>query len=444
MTSLVAYNPEVEARAGDPRREIVTGAAIAFFFFVVLLGAAALIPLNAGVHAQGSIAVLGNRQAVQHKEGGIVRAIHVREGDHVRAGQVLIELAAPELQAEERSLTSDYLSLLAARARLLAERSGQRYFAPPPEFATLPASDRELAQQALDLQRSQKRARASSLSAQQSVWRQRSLELGEQQSGYARQRASLREQQRLIADELESLKQLQQKGFASTNRIRALERSEAELKAQEAQMVAEYARAGEGMGESRMQSLTLTRSTIEQIAADLRDTQARLSEVVPKLVAAREQLQHALVRAPATGRVVGLAVFTVGGVVAPGQTLMEVVPEDKMLVVQAQVQPNDADDVYAGQAAQIRFASERNRSLPFLNGRVRTISADSFTDEETGRSYFVAEIAVPPAELKQIRELLGRDELRPGLPVEAVLAVRKRTALQYLIEPLTGAVLRRD
>lgn len=444
MTSLVAYSPEVEARAGDPRREIVTGAAIAFFFFVVLLGAAALIPLNAGVHAQGSIAVLGNRQAVQHKEGGIVRAIHVRDGDHVRAGQVLIELAAPELQAEERSLTSDYLSLLAARARLLAERSGQRHFAPPSEFATLPAADRELAEQALDLQRSQIRARSSSLSAQQSVWRQRSLELGEQQSGYAQQRASLREQQRLIADELQSLKKLQQKGFASTNRIRALERSEAELKAQEAQMVAEYARAGEGMGESRMQSLTLTRSTIEQIAADLRDTQAKLSEVVPKLVAAREQLQHALVRAPATGRVVGLAVFTVGGVVAPGQTLMEVVPEDKMLVVQAQVQPNDADDVYAGQAAQIRFASERNRSLPFLNGRVRTISADSFTDEETGRSYFVAEIAVPPAELKQVRDLLGRDELRPGLPVEAVLAVRKRTALQYLIEPLTGAVLQRD
>jgi HlyD family secretion protein len=438
MTSLVAYTSEAEVREGDPRREIITGAAIAFFFFVVLLGAAALIPLNAGVHAQGSVAVLGNRQAVQHKEGGIVTAIHVREGDHVRAGQVLIELAAPELKAEERSLTSEYLSLLAGRARLLAERAGQRDFAPPPEFAALPPSDRELAQQALELQRSQMRARASSLTAQQSVWHQRSLELGEQQTGYARQRASLQEQQRLIADELQSLKQLQQKGFASTNRIRALERAEAEIKAQEARMVAEHARAGEGMGEARMQSLTLTRTIIEQIATDLRDTQAKLSEVVPKLVAAREQLQHSLVRAPATGRVVGLSVFTVGGVAAPAQTLMEVVPEDKMLVVQAQVQPNDADDVYPGQPAQIRFASERNRSLPLLDGRVRTISADSFTDEESGHSYFRAEIEVPPAELDQVRDRLGRSELRPGLPVEAILAVRKRTALQYLIEPLSG------
>ncbi len=440
MTALITYTPEAEARVGDPRREIVTGAAIAFVFFIVLLGAAALIPLNAGVHAEGAIAVLGNRQAVQHKEGGIVTALHVRDGDHVHAGQVLIELATPELRAEERSLTSDYLSLLAQRARLLAERAGESDFAPPPEFASLPPADRELAAQVMQLQRAQMRAHGSSLAAQQSVWRQRSLELGEQQSGYSKQRASLQEQQRLIAEELASLRQLQQKGFASLNRIRALERAEADLKSQEAQMVAEYARAGEGMGETRMQSLTLTRSNIEQIASDLRDTQAKLSETVPKLIASREKLQRSMVRSPATGRVVGLTAFTVGGVVTPGQTLMEVVPEGKMLVVQTQVQPNDADDVFPGQPARIRFRSQRDSSLPLLDGRVRTISADSFTNEETGRSYFRAEIEVPPSEMEQVRDLLGRGELRPGLPVEAILAVRKRTALQYLLEPLVGTV----
>jgi HlyD family secretion protein len=440
MTALIAYTPEAEARAGDPKREIATGAAIAIFFFVILLGAAAFIPLNAGVHAEGAIAVLGNRQTVQHKEGGIVTAIRIREGDHVRAGQILIELATPELRAEERSLTSDYLSLLAERARLLAERAGQRDFAPPPEFASLPPADRELADQAMSLQRAQMRARASSLSAQQSVWNQRSLEQGEQQSGYSKQRASLQQQQKLIADELGSLRQLQRKGFASLNSIRALERSAAELKGQEAQMVAEYARAGESMGESRMQSLTLTRSTIEQIASDLRDAQAKISETVPKLISAREQLQRSMVRSPATGSVVGLTVFTVGGVVAPGQTLLEVVPDGKMLIVQAQVQPNDADDVYPGQRAQVRFMSDRDRSLPELDGKVRTMSADSFTNEETGRSYFRTEIEVPPSELQQVRGMLGEGELRPGLPVEAILAVRKRTALQYLMEPMVGTI----
>jgi HlyD family secretion protein len=440
MTALIAYTPEAEARAGDPKREIATGAAIAIFFFVILLGAAAFIPLNAGVHAEGAIAVLGNRQTVQHKEGGIVTAIRIREGDHVRAGQILIELATPELRAEERSLTSDYLSLLAERARLLAERAGQRDFAPPPEFASLPAADRELADQAMSLQRAQMLARASSLSAQQSVWNQRSLEQGEQQSGYSKQRASLQQQQKLIADELGSLRQLQRKGFASLNSIRALERSAAELKGQEAEMIAEYARAGESMGESRMQSLTLTRSTIEQIASDLRDAQAKISETVPKLISAREQLQRSMVRSPATGSVVGLTVFTVGGVVAPGQTLLEVVPDGKMLIVQAQVQPNDADDVYPGQRAQVRFMSDRDRSLPELDGKVRTMSADSFTNEETGRSYFRTEIEVPPSELQQVRGMLGEGELRPGLPVEAILAVRKRTALQYLMEPMVGTI----
>jgi multidrug efflux pump subunit AcrA (membrane-fusion protein) len=123
---------------------------------------------------------------------------------------------------------------------------------------------------------------------------------------------------------------------------------------------------------------------------------------------------------------------------------MNIVPADKRLVVQAQIQPIDADDVYPGQAAQIRFASERDRSLPFLDGRVRTISADSFTDEESGRSYFRAEIEVAPSEMARVREILGRGELRPGLPVEAILAVRKRSALQFLVGPLVGTVLQRE
>jgi HlyD family type I secretion membrane fusion protein len=443
VAGVIAAAHDYAPPSGDPRREIRTGVAIAFLFFV-LLGTAALVPLNGGVRADGAIAVLGNRQAVQHKEGGIVSAIHVKEGDRVQAGQVLLELATPELRADERSLTSQYLSLLAARARLLAERAGKGDFPRPPEFAGLPLADRDLAEQAMQIQRNQMRARASSLNAQQSVWSARSLELREQQTGYSGERVSLQKEQKLIADEIASLTQLQQKGFASLNHMRALQRAEADLKAQEADRIAQFARAGEGMGESRMQSLTLTSSAIEQIATDLRDTQAKLSETIPKLIAAREQLQHSMVRSPATGKVIGLSVFTVGGVVAPGQMLMEVVPDGKMLVVQAQVRPNDADDVYPGQPTQIRFLSDRGGSLPLLDGRVRTISADSFTDEDTGRSYFRVEIEVPPSELGRVRGVLGQGELRPGLPVEAILAGRGRTALQYLLEPLVGTVLQRS
>ena len=437
MNALVQL-PSADLPAHDPRPEIRVGGAISIFFFVVLLGWAAIAPLDAGVHATGVIAVSGNRQSVQHQVGGVVTAINVREGQKVRAGDVLVEMAAPDLQATERALTSDYLTLLAQRARLLAESNGQGSFAEPAEFAGLPPADRALAQQALQLQRAQFQARSRSMSAQQSVLGQRSRQIGEQRSGFAEQGRSFREQQRILDDEIRGLKQLEAKGFASTNRIRALERAREELRGREAGMLAEMARAGEGLGETRMQSISIRSTTLEEVANELRDTQTRLSEVLPKLVAAREQLQRARVRAPATGSVVGLNVFTVGGVVAPGQTLMEIVPDNRSLVIQAQVAPADADDIYLGQKTQVRFLSVSDDTLPLLPGKVRTISADSFTDKATGRSYFSAEIEVAPQELARVGSAIGKGQLRPGLPVELVLAVRKRTALQYLLEPLTS------
>lgn len=442
MNELLVLPTGSEVVAGDPSREIRLGTTIAVIFFVLFLGWAAFMPLDAGVHASGTIAVAGNRQSVQHRDGGVVTAIHVREGQHVRAGEVLIELSAPELKASERALTSDYLTLLAQRARLLAERTGQRNFAPPAEFASLSPADREIADQVLQMERSEMIARSGAVSAQQGVLGQRARQLSEQQTGYVKQRQSLQEQQRLIAEELTGLKSIADKGFASMNRVRQLERAQADLQGQEAQMVAEYARAGQGIGETRMQSLSVSSDRLAQVENDLKDTQSKLSETLPKLVATREQLERSQVRAPATGQVVGLQVFTVGGVVAAGQKLMDIVPDGRELVIQAQLNPTDADDAYAGQSAQIRFASVHNRSLPLFTGRVRTVSADSFTDEKTGRSYFRAEIVVPEAELRRVRSVLGRGELRPGLPVEAVLTVRKRTALQYLLEPLTGALWR--
>lgn len=435
---LSATAPAALAAVDDPRRDVRTGAALAFIFFVVLLGWAALAPLDAGVYAPGTVAVSGNRQSVQHREGGVVTALHVREGERVRAGQLLVEMAAPDLRATERALTSDYLNLLAQRARIVAERAGQTNIAAPAEFAALSPADRALAAQALQLQRSQLNAKRAALGAQQAVLGQRSRQLGEQRFGYGAQQSSLREQQRILADEIRGMRELEAKGFAATNRIRALERAQEELRGREAAMAAEMARAGEGMGETRMQALTLSRTNLEEIAVELRDTQAKLSEVMPKLISAREQLQASRVRAPATGQIVGLSVFTVGGVVAPGQTLMEIVPADKMLVVQANVDPRGADDVYAGQDAQVRFSSVDDRTLPLLKGKVRTISADSFTEEKSGQTYFRAEVVVSPAELEKVRGVLGNGALRPGLPVEVVLAVRKRTALQYLLEPLYG------
>lgn len=424
--------------ADNPRRDIRIGAGIAFLFFVVLLGWAAFAPLDAGIYAPGSIAVSGNRQAVQSRDGGIVGAIAVEEGQTVRQGDLLVSLSAPDLKSNERALASEYFSLLAQRARLLAERSGASTIVPPPEFGPLTGDDRRLADEAMRFQQLQLRARAGSESAQTSVLSQRSRQLGAQQSGYVEQRASVIEQRRILSDELAGMKQLEERGFASKNRIRALERAVEELRGREAALTAEIARAGEGMGETSMQSLSIKRTTIEEAAAELRDTQTRLSDVLPRLVTVRERLRNSELRAPASGKVVGLSVFTVGGVVAPGQTVMEIVPDRRRLVIQAQVRPSDADDVYPGQVAQLRFSSVNDRTLPMLEGKVKTISADRLTDQNSGQSYYVAEIEVAPDQLDRVRASLGQGQLRPGLPVETIMAARKRTALQYLLEPLTA------
>jgi len=160
MNEVVALPPPIHSDAGNPLREIRVGGAIAGAFFVLFLGWAAFVPLDAGVNAPGQIAVSGNRQTVQHKDGGVVTGINVREGQHVKAGDVVVELSAPELKASERALTSDYLTLLAQRARLMSERLGLHEFAPPPEFATLSQADREIATQVLELQHSEMNARS--------------------------------------------------------------------------------------------------------------------------------------------------------------------------------------------------------------------------------------------------------------------------------------------
>lgn len=433
----LAENLDVQ-QIGDPRQDIRYGAIIVFGFFVVLLGMAAIIRLDAGVYAQGVIAVSGNRQAVQHAEGGIIASINVREGQRVKAGTVLVEMASPELRAMERALTSDYLTLIAQRERLLAERRRAQRIDVPAEFNTLPPADRELASEALQMQRMQFEARRSSLGDQRSVLGQRSKQLAEQQSGYGEQRASLRKQQGILEDELAGHRELAKKGFASLNRIRELERMHEELKGREAAMTAEIARAREGIGETNLQSLTLKSTSLEDVAAELRDTQLRLTEVTPRLVAARENLRRTRLVAPVAGQIVGLAVFTVGGVIAPGEVLMEMVPENRALVLQVRVQPRDADDVYSGQDAQIRFLSVSDSSLPLLNGRVRTISADSLTDQVTGQAFFQSEVEVSPGELRKVETVLAKGQLRPGLPVEVVIAMRKRTAFEYLVEPLLG------
>ena len=428
--------------SADPSTEIRIGVVIAILFFVVFLGWAAVARLDAAAIAPGRLVVSGQRQTVQHREGGVVSQILVKEGAKVERGQILMRLAGADVLAQERALTSQAIALLAQRARLRAEQAGRGSFAPPVEFADLAPEDRAAAADALRLQQTQLRTRAAVLSAQRGVLGQRTAQAGSQGSGSASQVQAINEQIRLIDEELVGLRQVAERGFVSQNRLRALERAKADLLGQKGQYSANVAQSSGQAGETRLQVLEAQSNYLERVATELRDVEASLGDVLPKLSAARDQLARIEIRAPATGTIVGLTVFTQGGVIAPGQKLLDIVPDRAPLTIEANVSNADGDDLRVGQQAFVRFDTLHERTLPALEGKVSRISADAFTEERTGASYYTAEIAVPLSEIKRIHDVRGADVLRAGMPVMVQIPVRKRTALQYAFEPLSGALRR--
>lgn len=444
--AIIVQNPRPQPLAeqlGDPRRDIRMGLIIAGLFFVLFLGWAAFARLDAAATAPGVLEVSGQRQSVQHREGGVVGEIHVREGQRVVQGQLLLRLAAADVLAQERALSAQAIRLLAQRARLQAEQLGQGHVAAPEEFASLGGEDRDAAALALRLQQSELDARRATLTAQRGALGQRAAQSAAQGRGYGTQVVSAEEQLRLVDEQLTALRPLADRGFVSRTRVRELERVKAELVGQRGQYSASVAQTREAARESELTALEADRTFHERTAADLRDVDTRLAEVLPKWAAARDQLARTEIRAPATGAVIGLSVFTPGGVIAPGQKLMDIVPERAPLRIQIRVSLDDADDLHVGQATLVKFPSLHERDLPNLKGTLTRLSADALADEKTGASYFTGEVMVPPEQIDLLRKVRGQDfALRAGMPAQILVPLHKRTALDYALEPLVGSFWR--
>ena len=443
-TQLLAPSTPLPAISG---RDDAVGAAklgwiAAALFFGLFLGWAALVRLDAAAHAGGSITVSGNRQVVQHRTGGIVGAIHVREGQRVHAGDVLVELAAGDTLANERALAAQVIRLEAERARLLAERTGTA-IAMPAALASLTGEDRAEADNAMALQRAAFAARRQALTDQKRVLASQAAELSHQIAGTAERMRFNSHQGKLYDDELQGMRNLADEGYVSRNRVREIERQRAEVGGQGAGLSSSVAAARQEVSEKRIQALTLESQLAERVSTELRQAEASLGELEPKWRAAHAELEGVRIRATATGQVVGLQVFTVGGVIAPGQKLMEIVPDKAPLVVEAQLSPDDADDVHVGLSAEIRVTALHDRTAAPLTGTITRLSADAFQDEKTGRSYFTMTVTVPAAKLAALDRQEGRaDTLKPGLPVEVLVTLRPRTMLAYLLEPLRQATWR--
>ncbi len=429
-------------RPDDPRADILLGAAVASVFFVGLCGWAAFAPMDAATSAPGVVVVSGHRQTIQSRDGGTISALLVKEGDHVQAGQVLVQFASADAQAQERALTTRVIGLKAEIARLQAQEADQATIVRPADFAQLSPADAAIADQAMALETRTLRAAYGADSASRAMLLEREAEADRQIEGSQRQLEANARQYALNADELRGMQDLAAKGYAPMTRVRALQQSAAGLEGDAGAQTAEIARLRAVAGEARSQISQTQSARLAQIEDQVRTAQSELEQAAPQLSAARDQLARTDIKAPVSGSVVGLAANTVGGVAGAGQKLMDIEPDKLPMVVEAQIAPRDATDLRSGLGAQVRLTGLHSRRAPVLSGTLSRISADSMVDQRTGQAYFTADITVSQQELARLSDIGEDPTLRAGMPADVVIPLRKRTALQYWLEPLTQTLTR--
>lgn len=410
------------------KNSIRVGVATILLFFGGLGTWAYLAPLDGAVIGSGSLAVHGNRKTVQHREGGIVAELLVRDGSVVEQGQLLVRLDDTQARAVLTVHQSQLLGDQALSARDLAELSDAREIIFPPE---LPVED-PIAAAVMGRERIVFHNHRDLLRRQQEVIDQRIIQVMHQQDGARMQLDAGINQLGFAEDEKRAIATLERVGLASKNRLLELSRSVEGLRGQVGQLTADVARFGSQAMELSAEKLRLRETSQTEATRELREAQLRINDVLPRLVADRDTLSRLEIRAPLAGEVVNLAIFTKGGVVEPGKPVLDIVPSASVIVAEAEIRPEDVEHLRVGQPADVIAVGFNARENAPLRGEIRVISADRVTDNRTGRSYFKAEIALLSD--RQDGTLLAR--LTPGMPIEVVVPVAPRTAFDYLVAPL--------
>ena len=391
---------------------------------------AATVPISSGALAPGIEQVENKRKTVQHLDGGIIRAIHVREGSSVKAGQPLITLDDTNTRLNVSVYQAQSDALRAEQAALSAQLLGKSRIEFPADL--LARSGDPVVGGIISSQRAAFAARRDNVLGRQSQYSEQVGQLREQIGGDAASAAARSEQIDLLDGEIADIEQLLAKGFATKARLLALKRAAAALRGERAAIGAESAKLRGQQSEVRILSLQAERDSAADAANALRTIEGQLAEVQDKLAAAKEALGRTEIRAPVSGTVVGLRPTTVGGVIRAGEPLMDVVPNAGRIVIVARVSPREADRLQVGQAAQVRFDASGARTAPVVEGTLQKFSADALADQQTGALYFEAEVAVP----ESAKRALPPELLKPGVPATVMIKTGQRTMLGYLFAPI--------
>jgi HlyD family secretion protein len=384
------------------------------------------------VVASGQIEVSQNRQVVQHPDGGVVAEIAVKEAQPVKAGDLLIRLDGALVKSELAIVEGQLFEVMARSARLEAERND----APAPEFSGELAELAKTRPEVADLiegQRSLFTARRESVLKQSEQLQKRAAQIGSQIEGVDAQVAALSQQLDLIEQELTDQRTLLEKGLAQSSRVLALEREASRLQGSVGELQASRAQAEGRATEVELEVLRLAAVRREEANTQLRDIGARVLELAERRRSLTEQIARLEIRAPVSGTVLGLVVSTPQSVIRPAEPLLYLIPQDRPLIITAQVQTIDVDQVFVGQKVRLMFPAFSARTTPELNGHVVTVSADVLVDERAQMAYYKAEIALDPGEIDRLEGLT----LIPGMPVETFIQTGARSPMAYLLKPFT-------
>ena len=394
---------------------------------------AGLAPLDEGVPSQGTVMIDTKRKTVQHLSGGIIRQVMVHEGQHVQEGQPLLELDSATMRANYESVRQRYLSLRAMQGRLQAEQADKDSISFHPDLQEAkvdPLIQVQMQTQSQLLQTRRFALRAALQAIEESIQSQQAM-----LQTYDAMLTQRRSQLALVQEELGNTRSLVAEGYAPRNRQLELERQLADIQTAIVELLGNTQRAQRAVAELRQQSQVRRQEYRKEVETQLTEVLREVQSDAEKLNAVRADLARTEIRAPATGQVIGLAVQTVGGVIQPGQKLMDIVPEDEPLLLEARIDPHFIDRVHPGLKTDVRFNAFAHTPQLVVQGEVQSLSNDLLSEQVGGTvvSYYLARVKVTPEGVKT----LGTRRMQPGMQAEVVIKTGERSMLTYLLNPLT-------
>jgi HlyD family secretion protein len=412
------------------QRHMVAGVTVVLMLVGGVGGWASTTELSGALIAPGSIVVDSNIKKVQHPTGGVVGEVRVRDGDRVKAGDIVVRLDETVTRANLSIVTKGLNELAARKARLEAERDNLDAIKFPDEL--IARQDNVEAAAAMLSERKLFDLRRNARTGQRSQLRERVGQLKEEISGLTSQQTSKTREIALIERELVGVRDLYQKNLIQLNRLTQLEREATRLDGERGSLIASVAQSKGKIAELELQILQIDQDLSSEVAKELRDVDGKIGEFVERKITAEDQLKRIDIRAPQDGTVFQSNVHTIGGVITAGDAIMMVVPNADNLTVEAKVNPQDIDQLRVGLKALLRFTTFNQRTTPEIFGTVTRVSADISTDQRSGASYYTVRIGMSAEEIAR----LGEVRLVPGMPVEAFVQTGDRTVMSYLVKPL--------